>query len=343
MKVDAKNTVQVIKNIAEDSNFKSVLLYGETNSSLEIRYREIVNAFRGKKYEMADITIEDIKNSRGFLVEKFVSTSMFSSGTLFKLKLFGKGNIYSKHIENLFEDTDLTGSNNFLLITSEPLDTSSSLRKYAEKSKYLLCIPCYEENLRDIGYFARRKLAEYNFSFDNKIVEYISSISSCTAAVENEIQKLDLYKGRDRNLTIDDISECLIDTSTADIDNFIENFCSLNMKKIHESLDKILCGGVELIVVVRAMLRHFLLLQRIYFLLARDENLENIFSSEKLFWKLQNSLRGYLKNWNLEKVNYILKEMVEIEKIVKFSQKGCIIFENFLLSHPMWHKSTKIN
>ncbi|MDR2778136.1 MAG: DNA polymerase III subunit delta [Rickettsiales bacterium] len=335
MKIDAKNTSQIIREMAEVSKFKAVLLYGEDNSSLEMRYREIVDIFREKNYELVDLTPEDIRGREGFLIEKFVSIPMFSSGTLFKLKLLGKGNSYSKYVENLFKNNDLSGNSNFLLMTAELLDTSSSLRKYAEKSRHIACIPCYEENSRDISSFVRKKLKEYNFNFDSSIVEYISSISSSTVMVANELYKLDLYLGESRNLNIDDIRNCLVDTSVADLDNFIENFCSLSVEKTYESLDKIFCGGTEPIVVVRTMLRHFLLLQKIYFLLDGGDSLESIFISERLFWKLQISLKSYLRNWNLEKINFILEEMIEVEKNTKFSPKGRIILEKFILHFLM--------
>jgi DNA polymerase-3 subunit delta len=333
MKIDTKDIDQTIKNLTKVDSFKSVLLYGESNSSLETRYRDIVSTFRKRKYEMVDLTPEDMKSNEGSLAAKFVTRSMFFIGTLFKLKLLGKGNNYTRHIENLFRDIDLTDNNNFLLITSEPLETNSSLRKYAEKSKYLACIPCYEENLKDMSSFIRRKLKEYDFSFDNNTVEYIASINDCTVVAENEILKLDLFKDEDRNLIIDDIRECLVDTAAVDMDNFMESFCSFNIAKTYDSLDRIIYGGIEPIAIVRAMLRHFLLLQRICYSSDEGSNIEDIFRNEKLFWKLQISLRSYIENWNLESVGHILEEIMDMEKSVKFSSRNRRILENFLLQY----------
>jgi DNA polymerase III delta subunit len=340
MKIDTKNIDQTIKNIAKVNSFKAALLYGGNNSSLETRYREIIDIFRKEKYEIVNLSPEDMRSGEGSLVERFVAVPMFFNGTLFKLKLLGKGNNYSRHIENLFGNADLTSNSNFLLITSEPLDTNSSLRKYAEKSREIACIPCYGENSRDMISFIRKKLKEYNFNFDSSVVEYIADISGCTAMIENEIQKLDLYRDRDRNLTVDDVHRCLVDTSVADLDDFIENFCSLDIKKVYESLDKILCGGTEPIVLLRTMLRHFLLLQRIYFLLGGGESLENIFRDERLFWKLQISLKSYLENWNLESTGRILEEMTKAEKNIKFSPTGSLVLENFLLGYLSQPKVT---
>lgn len=332
MKIDNKNADSIINNITTNDNFKCLLLYGEDKSSVENRYKIASNIFRNKGYEVLSIDYDNLKNNENFIVEEFLSISMFATNTLYTLKLNEKENNYTKYLESLFQNNDLSNNYNFLIVTCGGLDTSSSLRKYAEKSNYIACIACYEENSKNINAFINKKLKDLGFIFKQEIIEYLSyNIGNNILIIENEIYKIDLYKGDDRNLLLEDLQTIVSDISNADLNEFCNSFCNLDSQQTFRILSKIFNEEIEFIIIIRMLIKYFLQLQKIQFLIDNGNNIDEVFKNEKIFWKQQISIKNHIKNWSLYEINNILKELLEVEKKTKFNQNWKIEFENFLI------------
>lgn len=332
MKVDYKKVDEFINSITKQNNIKSILLYGEDVSSVNKKYKIILNEFVKVGYEISDIPLENLKNNDTLLSEKFFSIPMFATNTLYIFRLLEKENSYTKFIQNLFENNNVCVSDNFLVITAGGLDTTSSLRKYAEKSQFIASIGCYEDSDKNIEIFINNKLKTANFVFNNEVVSYIANnVGNNNLVIENEINKLILYKNNDKKLTLDDVKKCITDISKTSIDDFCNNFCLLNKEETFRNLKKMFAENVELIVIIRSLVRCFLQLQRIYFLIENGNSIDNVFKTEKIFWKQQINIKSYLNKWNLQKVNNFLELLLNIEKTSKFSLNKNIEFENFIL------------
>lgn len=337
MKIDYKLAEQTIKNLI-NSNYKCVLLYGENNSAIETKYSNILDIFKKCGYEISDISPDRLKENENFLAEEFISISMFAGSTLYTLKLLEKENNYTKIIENLFKNNDLSKSENFLVITAGNLDTTSSLRKYAEKCELIACIACYADD-KNIGAFIGTKLREYGFNFGTDVTKYlIENIGNNNLIIENEIKKIDLYKGNDRNLTIDDVKKCVCDVAQTNYNDFCNNFCSFEKEKTFRIFNKLIQENIELIVIIRMMARYFLQLQKIRFMVDNGEQLEEVFKKEKIFWKQQNFVKVHVQKWSLNKINLMLEKLIDVEKSVKFNNNK-IEFENFLLKSFMYFRA----
>lgn len=339
MKIDYKIAENIIKTIATQNIYKCVLLYGENNSAVNTKYKIILNNFKEQNYECIDLTQESLKENETLLLEEFVAISMFAEKTVYTLKLLEKENNFTKIIENLFEKNDLNNTKNFLIITAGGLDTNSTLRKYTEKSKSIACIACYEENEKNTNLFINKILKEYNFKFNYDVVEYLNNnIGNNNLLIENEIKKIDLYKDDDRKLTLDDIKMCVSDISNINFDDFCNNFCSLNRIETFRILDKILQENIEIIVILRLLIKYFLQLQKMRFMLDNGDNIENIMSTERVFWKQQIFVKTHLKNWTLNKINIMLEKLIDAEKNIKFSNNSEIELENFILKCFLYFK-----
>lgn len=337
MKIEFKNVDSVIDGITKQKDLKAVLLYGDDNSSVMRKFKKIVDSFTAIGYEVNDISLDSLRENETFLTEEFFSTSMFASNTIYTLRLLERENSYTKYLENLFEKNDVSGVDNFLLVTAGGLEVSSSLRKYAEKSKLIACIGCYEEESKNISFLVNKKLKEYGFNFAYDVVEYIvDNVGNNALVVENEINKIDLYKGDDKNLTLEDVKNCVVDVSKASIEDFCNNFCMLDMGETFRNLDKLLRENVNVIVIIRSLVRYFLQLQKIRFLVDSGENVDTVLKNEKIFWKQQNTMKLHLKKWNLQKINNFLEMLLNVEKNIKFKQNKNIELENFILKSILY-------
>ena len=330
MKIENKNVISVIDNITTQQEFKAVLLYGEDDSSVLNKYNIILNNFINKKYEPNDISQENIKNNPTYLSENFFATSMFLTNTIYTLRLIDKENEFTKYIETLFETEEVKNVDNFLLITAGNLDTKSSLRKYAEKSKYIACIGCYEESNPEL--FISNKLKEYGFVFNNSMVSYIlQNVGTNTLMIQNEIEKLSLYKIGNKTLTTEDLQDCIKDISNNKLDDFCNNFCSMYIQETIKIAKKLMNNGIDVITLTRVLIKYFLQLQKIKEYLKNGETIDNVFKYEKIFWKQQNIIKNHLSKWNINNINKMLYGLLDLEKKIKFDVNKNIIFEHFIL------------
>ena len=330
MKIENKNVNNIINNIATQKDFKAVLLYGEDDSSVVNKYNIILNNFINKKYEVNDISQENIKSNPTYLAENFFAVSMFLTNTIYTLRLIDRENDFTKYIEKLFETEEVKNVDNFLLITAGNLDTKSSLRKYAEKSKYIACIGCYEESNPEL--FVNNKLREYGFSFNNDVINYIlQNVGTNTLIIQNEIEKLSLYKNDNKILTINDLKDCIKDISNNKLNDFCDNFCSMKIKETIKISRKLINEGNDVITLIRILTKYFLQLQKIKEYLNKGESIDNVFKYEKIFWKQQNIIKIHLSKWNINSINKMLSKLLELEKEIKFDTNKNIIFEHFIL------------
>ena len=330
MKIENKAVAGFINTITKQEDFKIVLLYGEDNSSVTEKYNTIINSFISDGYDNVLLSSENVKNNPSLLADELFSSSMFSSKSVYSLKLLDRENDYTKYVEALTSNSAIENIENFLIITAGGLDVKSSLRKLAEKSKYIACIACYEDSNPEI--FINRKLKEYGFIFNSEIVNYIATnIGSNTLIISREIEKLFLYKSNDKNLTLEDLKLCIKDISNGDMNDFCNNFCLLNLNETIRVYRKIISNGTDCIALIRVLIKYLTQLQKIKCLLEENKDIASIFKSENIFWKQQNIMKIHLSKLSLPLIDKILKNLFILEKEIKFDTNKNIIFENFIL------------
>ena len=82
-------------------------------------------------------------------------------------------------------------------------------------------------------------------------------------------------------------------------------------------------------------------LQKIKYLINEGNEINEVFKTEKIFWKQQILLSNHIKKWNISEINTMIKKLAEVERDLKFSINARLIFENFVLRCLI--KKNKIN
>ena len=334
MKLTGKKVNDFYNSLKTSNEYKLCLLFGQDESVISIKAKEILNIFKNEN--IVNISQEEFKNKPSRIFEEFQSISFFSDRTIIVLRLNERPNDATKYIKQIFEKVD-ENNKNFILIIAGDLATSSSLRKFCEESVYIASIGCYNETDSSIISFIKNKLSEYELKFNQDIVNRIySNIGNNLLVLEKEIEKISLYKGDDKNLTLDDIEKITTDISDSDISEFINYFCILDKQNTFKSLNKLLSEN-QSIVLTRSLISHFLLLQRINYRISNGEDISNAIKSEKVFWKEQLYIKKHLAIWDLKKINFMLEKFIELEKTSKFSTTN-VEFEEFILKTFMIFK-----
>lgn len=334
MKLTGKKVNDFYNSLKTSNEYKLCLLFGQDEFVISIKAKEILNIFKNEN--ILNISQEEFKNKPSRIFEEFQSISFFSNRTIIVLRLNERPNDATKYIKQIFEKVD-ENNKNFILIIAGDLATSSSLRKFCEESDYIVSIGCYNETDSGVINFIKNKLNEYELKFNQDIVNKIySNIGNNLLVLEKEIEKISLYKGDDKNLTLEDIEKITTDISDSDISEFINYFCTLDKQNTFKSLNKLLSEN-QSIVLTRSLISHFLLLQRINYRISNGEDISNAIKLERVFWKEQLYIKKHLEIWDLKKINFMLEKFIELEKTSKFSTTN-IEFEEFILKTFMIYK-----
>lgn len=334
MKLTGKKVNDFYNSLKTSNEYKLCLLFGQDESVISIKTKEILNIFKNEN--IVNISQEELKSKPSRIFEEFQSISFFGDKTIIVLKPNERPNDITKYIKQIFEKVD-ENNKNFILIVAGDLATSSSLRKFCEESDYIVSIGCYNETDSGVISFIRNKLNQYDLKFNQDIINKIySNIGNNLLVLEKEIEKISLYKGDDKNLTLEDIEKTTTDISGSDISEFINYFCTLDKQNTFKSLNKLLSES-QSIVLTRSLISYFLLLQRINYRIFNGEDISNAIRLERVFWKEQLYIKKHLEFWDLKKINFMLEKFIELEKTSKFSTTN-IEFEEFILKTFMIYK-----
>ncbi len=321
--------VNKLLNSPDIGQYSGLLIYGPDESVVNIRAKTVINNFKTRNTNIVYVTKDEIKSNPGILLEEFQAIPFFNPNNVIVLQLNERPNDYTRYVQEVFSQ-DLSNNKNFLIIIAHDLTSSSSLKKFAETSNLIGSIACYEENATSVTNYISKQLQDLNFKFDKDVVDYLhNNIGNNLLVLNSEIQKLDLYKGQDRNLTLQDLPLIISNSAENSISDFVNAFCYLKNNETFLFLEKLLQNNHPLIL-IRSLITYFLQLQRICFKLENGTSLEQIIKEEKIFWQQIETTKAHTKIWNIKMVNLMLSKLIDLEKSTKFSS-STIEMQNFIL------------
>jgi len=339
MKIQAFKVNEFIKTINKEKNIKGVLIYGPDSGLISLNYKEIAQKIvpdLKDPFNVIHLSEEQLKEKPTILFDEFLAMSMIGGRRLIVLR--NTGNSITKSLKEIFKKEP--NSDNFILITAGNLDAKSSLRKFAETSKYFASLPCYQDDKNQISQVVNQKLREYGFSYSNDFLrELVDNFGGNRLIILNEIDKLVLYKGNDKNLVIDDLNNCIRNVAEVSIDELINAFASLQKDNVYILLKRLFAESVNFIVIVRSLVNYFMRLQLFKYRIENGENFAVLAKKERIFWKQAPILQGHLRIWSLKKISHFLKKLVEVE--IKCKSTGSnpeILLERFLVGGCLRYK-----
>jgi DNA polymerase III delta subunit len=229
------------------------------------------------------------------------------------------------------------------LIANE-LDTSSSLRKFAEKSPKIAVIACYEDNIATISRIIREKFLENKINIESGVIEYINSkFGKNRLIILNEIEKIISYLDGQKNLTLKITQNLLSDISEVSINEFVNYFVALNLQKSITILDQIYYQKISPIVIIRYLQNYFFKLYKISAAITAGSNLETEMKIQRIFFKEQDFCRQHHQIWQIPSIEKMITKLQEVEIKCKKDYENCQnIFNSFVNMTYLMKKSGKI-
>lgn len=252
------------------------LLYGIKNFEIEEKIKKIskdIDDMNISKYDlnndMLSLVLEDAKTMSLFGDKKLViadNANMFTGSTSKDSELIEE---YLNHIN---ENTIF-----ILIVHSDKLDTRKKITKLIQKVGK---VQEFNDEL-DTTSLVRRLFKDYNI--DYKTVQlFIDRVGNNPLIIQNEINKIKIYKGNDKNITEEDILNLTTKLIEIDIFKLIDYIVKKNKEKALELYYEMLKMNEEPIKIVVILANQFRIMYQSKELLKKGYSEKDIASTLKI-------------------------------------------------------------
>tara|TARA_B110000881_G_C18565817_1_gene512574 strand:+ start:840 stop:1835 length:996 start_codon:yes stop_codon:yes gene_type:complete len=306
------------------NNHKFYLLYGDNEGLKEETIKNLFErGYQNKihRYEEKEI-LDDISNFFNSLLTK----SFFDNE---KLIIISRAtDKITKTIEELIEKNP---DNINIILISKNLEKKSTLRKFFEKEKTIICVPFYEDNNQTlnsiINLFFRNKKIPISQQLINVLIERSRGDRK---NLNNELEKIESFCNNKKNLNLGEIIRLTNLADNYSASQLVDHSLAKNTRKTVTILNENNYSDEDNIIIIRTLLAKLKRLVKIYELVDEKKNIEQAISKCKpaIFWKDKPLIVQQIKFWDKDRLKNLIYKTSEIELLIK---KNSNIAKNILM------------
>ena len=305
------------------NNHKFYLFYGENEG---LKEETIENLFKKnyqdkiQRYEEKEI----LDNINDFF------NSIFTKSFFDNEKLIIINRTTDKIKEILEELIEKNPENIQIILNSKTLEKKSTLRKFFEKEKSIVCVPFYEDNNQTlnsiISLFFRDKKIPISQQLINVLIERSRGDRK---NLKNELEKIENFSLNKKNLNIKEIIKLTNLADNYSASELVDHSLAKNTRKTVTILSENNYSDEDNIIIIRTLLAKLKRLVKIYELVDEKNNIEQAISACKppIFWKDKPLVTQQIQSWNKNLLKNLIYKTNEIELLIK---KNSVLAKNIL-------------
>ena len=223
------------------------------------------------------------------------------------------------------------------ILNSKNLEKKSTLRKFFEKEKSLICVPFYEDNNQTlsslISQFFRNKKIPISQQLINILVERSRGDRK---NLNNELEKIESFSTNKKSINLNEIIKLTNLADNYSASELIDQSLAKNTRKTVSILNENNYSDEDNIIIIRTLLAKLKRLVKIYELIDEKNNIEQAISSFKppIFWKDKPLITQQIQSWGKNKLKNLIYESNKIEFLIKKnSNVGKNILLDFIISN----------
>ncbi len=253
MQLKPRDIPSFLKN---PSAYRAILIYGPDEGLVRSRKSGILKTLgvaRDDPFGFNEYDIGQIADEPSLLYEGLSAMSL--TGDAPCIAITSAGDKLTAHVKDALKE--ITQSN-MLIITGGDLPKRSTLRSYFEnaKAKDIAAIPCYRDEGASLAQVVRSFLQAKQIQTSQPVISSLCSLLGNDRAVTlSELEKLDLYLGKQRNLSEDDVLAVLNDNQHRLGSDAAMAFFTGNMSGFFTLTENAFLAGENAIAMVRIVLR----------------------------------------------------------------------------------------
>lgn len=259
------------------------------------------------------LSADDAASDSAKIADEAHTIGMFGGKRLIRIS----GKTQRDLMKSLKPVLDVPPEDAIIILEAGDLTKSSALRRNLEKHKSALCIPCYQDNASALDALIDQEIVAHGITIDRETrIELRGLLGGNRMLSRNELQKLALYCGDRKVLSIEDIRTVVGDASNLIINELVDGIATGNSALLQDLFPKVIEAGSSPDIVLLTTLRHFQQLQRMrHQMESNRQNAASLVGSLKppIHFSRKDLVARALSVWPLENLN---KALNRIDKAV---------------------------
>ena len=228
------------------------------------------------------------------------------------------------------------------ILNSKSLEKKSTLRKFFEKEKSIICVPFYEDNNQTLNSIVSQFFRSKKIPISQQLINILIERSRGDRKnLNNELEKIENFS---INKKILDLKEIIKLTNLAEnytASELIDHSLAKNTRKTATILSENNYSDEDNIIIIRTLLAKLKRLVKIYELIDEKNNIEQAISICKppIFWRDKPLIIQQIRSWKKDELKDLIYDSNEIELLIK---KNSGVAKN-ILSDFIINNSKKTN
>ena len=311
-------------------SYNLILFHGKNEGlQKEVLSENFINNFDGivNKYDESDFIynfetiLSEILNKSLFDDSKIIIVSRVSDKIL-------------KNIEKIIEKNLVDVK---IILKSGVLEKKSKLRNFFEKSKILISVPFYDDNLQTLANLANEFLRKHKIKISRESLNLLVNRSSGSRDhLKLELEKILYYSLSEKNIDFEIIQKLSNLAESHNVSELADNYLAKNQKNVARILNENNYSNEDCILIIRTILNKSKRLLNIVDSYENNKNLDEVISSVRppIFWKDKDIVKKQATSWKLDDLKKNIYKINEIEAILKTnSQNSLNLISDFIVNY----------
>ena len=229
-----------------------------------------------------------------------------------------------------------------IILNSKNLEKKSTLRKFFEKEKSIICVPFYEDNNQTLNTIISLFFRKKNIPISQQLINILIERSRGDRKnLSNELEKIENFSLNKKNLNLEEVIRLTNLADNYSASELIDHSLAKNTRKTVTIMSENNYSDEDNIIIIRTLLAKLKRLVKIYELVNEKNNIEQAISLCKppIFWKDKPLVTQQIRSWKKDDLKNLIYKTNEIELLIK---KNSTVAKN-ILSDFIINNSKKIN
>ncbi len=297
---------------------RAILVYGPDDGLMRERAAQMgasVVADMNDPFNVAVLSAEILSEDPARLSDEARAMSLMGGARLVRIE--GASDKHTTLLKDYLADPS---PDNLVIVEAGELTPRSSLRLLFEKSDNAAAIPCYVDDERGVANLIRATLSENGFAIQADATQWLAqNIAGDRARVRGEIDKMMLYMGGEKRITLEDVRAACGEAGDQSIDDLLYAIGSGKTESALRAYNKLIEEGVNIVTILRSLQGHF---RRLHYTkslmkdgLDMDEAMKKL--QPAVFFKYADSFKSQLRKWPENKLLSFLQRLAQVEAQTK--------------------------
>ena len=185
-----------------------------------------------------------------------------------------------------------------VIVEAGDLSPRSKLRTLFEGTDDTAAVACYLDDARGLAALARQTLAEAGVQTEPGVVEWLSgNLGSDRKITRMELEKLALYAGDAKRITLEDAQALVGDSALVTVDDVVYAAFGGDIEALVRALARARFEGVSPIAVIRGAFAHLIRLEEAAAAAAGGRPADQIAKDLRVFFKRQAAFSSQIRRW----------------------------------------------